>query len=147
MSTFLVSRATTEDLPQVEALYRDCGYRGGASAADIVLVAWEKERLVGAVRLCREEGVTMLRGMMVLPERQGRGIGKHLLQACAQQLDNMDAQCWCIPYAHLRDFYAGIGFQIVTLDQVPDGRLRERYQNYQSEGREVLLMVREAGSA
>ncbi len=37
-----ISSVAPNELPLVEGLYRDCGYRSGVSEADVTLAAWEK---------------------------------------------------------------------------------------------------------
>ena len=60
-----VTVASTSELPEVAAFYATCGYGGGISQADTVLVSRICGQLVGVVRLCPQEGVVVLRGMQV----------------------------------------------------------------------------------
>ncbi|MDE2291767.1 MAG: GNAT family N-acetyltransferase [Elusimicrobia bacterium] len=120
-------------------LYRRTGYAGGVAPKDLVLAAFEGERLVGAVRLCREFGVVVLRGMQVLEEHRRQGVGTLLLRACEERLQG--SVCWCVPYRHLEGFYGQAGF--VVADGAPQG-LVERLGRYDAEGLDVVLMRRPA---
>ena len=51
-----VSVISREELGLVDKFYGKVGYRGGVSKADVTLVAKTNGELVGAVRLCEEEG-------------------------------------------------------------------------------------------
>jgi predicted N-acetyltransferase YhbS len=100
--------------------------------------------LVGAVRLCEEEGALVLRGMHVAPGEQGNGIGRALLEACCSAIG--DRECWCVPYTHLRAFYAAVGFAEVSTGAAPDF-LVQRAESYRSQGQGVLVALRPAGFA
>ena len=58
-----VTVASTSELPEVAAFYATCGYGGGISQADTVLISRICGQLVGVVRLCPQEGIVVLRGM------------------------------------------------------------------------------------
>jgi hypothetical protein len=60
-------------LAEVESFYSRCGYQGGVSPKDTVITATEGDLIIGVVRLCEEEGVTVLRGMQVTPYRRRMG--------------------------------------------------------------------------
>src|SRR5437016_4517340 len=70
-----VTVASTSELPEVAAFYATCGYGGGISQADTVLVSRICGQLVGVVRLCPQEGVVVLRGMQVHPAFWRQGVG------------------------------------------------------------------------
>ena len=78
--------ATSGDRSRVEALYAELGYRRGVDAADRLVLAEADGHLIGVVRLAREHGTTVLRGMRVLPAHQRRGVGSALLVAVAAEL-------------------------------------------------------------
>lgn len=126
-------------LAQVRAFYEQVGYGGGVSAADTVLAALAGERVAGAVRLCEEHGVIVLRGMYVAPDCQRLGIGRALLARCLPWLDRGEA--FCLPYDHLVGFYKEAGFEPVTSDALPPF-LRERLEGYLAAGQRVLGMRR-----
>lgn len=135
----VVRLAALQELPAVRALYAAGGYGGGVQLDDVVIVAMLADAVVGAVRLCAEHGVTVLRGMQVDARYQRRGIGRALLAACMHRLGQDTA--YCVPYVHLIGFYASAGFRIGDDEAVP-AFLRERAAAYRSAGQEVVIMVR-----
>jgi GNAT superfamily N-acetyltransferase len=126
------------DLPGVVELYREWGYRAGVQPEDRLVVAEYERRVVGVVRLTREHGHTMLRGMRVQPGHQRRGVGSRMLRVFEQQLDS---ECYCVPYAHLLGFYGQIGFREIARNDAPLF-LAERARSYEAEGLKVAIMRR-----
>ena len=126
------------DLPGVVELYREWRYRGGVQPEDRLVVAEYQGRIVGVVRLTREHGHTMLRGMRVQPPYQRSGVGTRMLRLFEQQLE---AECLCVPFAHLLGFYGQIGFQEISRDEAPPF-LAERAMSYEAEGHRVAIMRR-----
>lgn len=84
---FDVRIATFSELREVQSHYTICGYRGGVDAADTTILARSQGQLIGAVRICTERGVTVLRGMHVLPSFQRLGAGSQLLAAAIPLLN------------------------------------------------------------
>jgi GNAT superfamily N-acetyltransferase len=120
-------------------LYLAWGYHGGIAPADIVYVATLNGRAIGLVRRTSEEGVLMLRGMQVDPSCQRQGIGKQLLRTLVDALPA--GECYCIPFAHLAEFYNEGGFEIIDESEAP-GFLQQRIGRYRADGHSVLLMRR-----
>jgi GNAT superfamily N-acetyltransferase len=134
-----IAAAHPEALTEVAAFYEECGYDGSIAASDTILVARLADRLVGAVRLCPQENVTVLRGMEVHPEHRRQGIGSQLLQACVPFLDA--GLSFCLPYTHLVSFYGAVSFEVVQPSRLPPF-LAARLASYIAEGRAVLAMHR-----
>jgi predicted N-acetyltransferase YhbS len=136
--------AAQDEHARAAQAYEAWGYRGGVRPADAVYVAEAGGELVGVVRRTVEEGVTMLRGMQVAPEWRRRGIGTRLLRAFVADLRG--AECWCVPYTHLTDFYGMEGFATVPDAEGP-AFLQARLAEYRGRGLSVLIMRRPAGTA
>lgn len=134
-----VADAAPGDLAGVAALYAAAGYGAPVDPADTVVTAKLIGRVVGVVRLCPEEGVTVLRGMQVAPAFQRQGLGARLLAACAPHLAGR--QVFCLPYAHLAGFYAAAGFETVDEHALP-AFLASRLAGYRAGGQEVIAMRR-----
>ena len=134
-----VTVASTSELPEVAAFYATCGYGGGISQADTVLVSRICGQLVGVVRLCPQEGVVVLRGMQVHPAFRRQGVGSRLLSACIPFLNA--GRTFCLPYTHLVSFYGGAGFGIVEPSELP-AFLAARLSSYLARGQQVLAMCR-----
>ncbi|MYM27642.1 GNAT family N-acetyltransferase [Duganella sp. CY15W] len=129
--------ATEAELAAVAGLYQTVGYGGGVSATDVTLCAKEGTRLAGAVRLCKEEGVMVLRGMHVHPDFQRQGIGSLLLTHCIPYLSQ--GESYCLPYDHLVQFYEQAGFRIAAVAGVPPF-LAERLKDYLASGQQIVAM-------
>ena len=134
-----VTVASTSEFPEVATFYATCGYDGGISQADTVLVSRICGQLVGVVRLCPQEGVVVLRGMQVHPAFRRQGVGSGLLSACIPFLNA--GRTFCLPYTHLVSFYGGAGFSIVEPSELP-AFLAARLSSYLASGQQVLAMCR-----
>ncbi len=141
-SPVAILAAGPQDCEAIAGLYREAGYGASVQADDTVIVAKAGAVLVGVVRLCPEEGVTVLRGMQVRTSFQGQGIGMRLLDACAPHLAKTEA--FCLPYSHLERFYAAAGFARVHGGGLP-GFLGQRLAAYRERGQAVIAMRRPAG--
>jgi len=135
-----VSIANSGDYSKITSFYRGCGYFCQLSESDLVIQARENGEVVGAVRLCTEEGKLVLRGMYVIEEKRGSGIGTALLRIASNEIGNRE--CWCIPYTHLVDLYGRVGFQEIPKGSEPSFLLN-RLASYVAKGKSVVLLVRE----
>lgn len=124
----------------VEAFYCETAYYGGLTAADTVIVAESDGELVGAVRLCVEEDVLVLRGMRVRENFRRQGVGTQILAAVDRFVG--ERQCYCIAHRHLRSFYGQIGFNEIQLNTAPTF-LQQRLAKYTEQGLVVIIMARE----
>jgi GNAT superfamily N-acetyltransferase len=136
--TVVVRLGSADDLPTVAELYREWGYRAAAGPEDTLIVAEDGGELVGVVRLAREHGHVVLRGMRVQAAYQRDGLGTRMLELLVQQLHG---DCYCIPYLHLLGFYGRAGFREITPESAPSF-LAERLATYRSEGLQVAIMRR-----
>jgi len=138
------------EFERIAAFYRDTGYTPPISPADVIVVAEAAEvenegALCGAVRLCDEHSVLVLRGMRVCEDMRGQGIGTRLLQAVEPVIGARE--CFCIPHRYLRSFYGQIGFVEIQPTDPPEF-LRERWATYRREyGLDVILMRRRGGAS
>ena len=126
-------------LAEIRAFYETVGYGGGVSAADVTLAARFNGRLLGAVRLCTERGVLVLRGMQVDPDAQRKGVGRALLGHCLPYLDT--GMAYCLPYDHLVKFYGQIGFEVTSPESLP-AFLADRLTGYVSSNLPTIAMRR-----
>ena len=133
-----VRHAGPADLPEVAAFYHAAGYGGVVSPSDDLLLAEVDQSLTAVVRLAHEHGVTVLRGMRVAPALQRQGIGQRLLQAVDATLGL--TPCYCVPYAHLVQFYGQIGFQEIAPAAAPPF-LAERLATYRRERPEAFTLM------
>jgi adenylate kinase family enzyme len=126
----------------VDPFFAGLGRNVRARDGERYFVARVNDALLGAVRLCREEGTPMLRGMLVAERARKQGVGRALLKAFDEYLAKEKIRgAWCVPHAHLESFYARIGF-VRAFDADAPGFLRERVAKYRSEGMDAILMRR-----
>jgi RimJ/RimL family protein N-acetyltransferase len=127
-----VREAGLADRERVRAFYAATasGRPGLPAAGDRVLVAEQRGEVIGAVRLCLEEGVRVLRTMRVRADAQRRGVGRALLRRFVPLLGG--SACYCLPYGHLTGFYGEIGFETAGPEALPP-HLAHRLAGYQAE--------------
>lgn len=133
--------ATQSELGEVESLYAICGYRGGVDAADTTFLTRSQGQVIGAVRICAEHGITVLRGMHVLPSFQRQGVGSKLLTATVPLLNR--GPSYCLPYSHLVSFYSAASFENTSPDRMPNF-LRDRLAVYLARDQDIIAMSRSA---
>jgi GNAT superfamily N-acetyltransferase len=131
--------AGPSDFDCVQEAYARFDYMRPIRRDDAIWLAEDGDEVVGVVRIAREEGVLVLRGMRVVDRMQRRGIGTRLLQAVEQWLG--ERECFCIPYAHLVSFYAQIGFEQIEPEAAP-AFLAQRMRDYREKGLDAILMRR-----
>jgi GNAT superfamily N-acetyltransferase len=129
--------AGINEYPEVLTHYKICNYNGGVEDEDIIVIAIDKE-LIGAVRICSEYGIQVLRGMQIKSAWQKKGLGSSMLKFL---VDNVDMNgCYCLPYKHLKSFYASTGFEEIAPQNAPVF-LVERLEKYLSSGIDVIMMM------
>jgi N-acetylglutamate synthase-like GNAT family acetyltransferase len=132
--------AWPEEFDLVVEFYRSTGYDAIISQKDAIVIAEDNEMLCGAVRLCTERGILVLRGVRVKEGYQRQGVGTQLLRALVPVIRGRE--CFCIPYRYLRSFLGQIGFVEVDPVAAPPF-LAERHAEYRSEGGlDVIIMRR-----
>jgi GNAT superfamily N-acetyltransferase len=139
----VVRRANPTDRPRIEAFCRERGYRGFPSPEAAVVIAECGLDVAGLGRVQSDNGVLVLRGMGVDSGFRRRGIGTRLLDLLIAEIGTR--RCYCIPYAHLREFYGRAGFADLDLDSAPHF-LRDRVLEYRNAGNDVILMCRPGGA-
>ena len=134
----IIRFAEINEYPEILIHYEACNYRGGLEDDDKIVIAVDKD-VIGAVRICIEHDVKVLRGMQVKPAWQKKGIGSSMLKFLAAHVD-IDG-CYCLPFKHMKLFYGLIGFEEISVHSAPKF-LTERLEKYLSSGHnEMLIMV------
>ncbi|MBS1624165.1 MAG: GNAT family N-acetyltransferase [Bacteroidetes bacterium] len=115
------------DITEVKAFYEKTTYRNSNSIAysDQIVLAEIGAEKVGILRICTEQGSTVLRGFNILPEYQRLGIGTLMLRRAVIELENLD--CYLICKRQLNPFYEPFGFRQCR-SGVPDFLLERRSQ-------------------
>jgi hypothetical protein len=115
----VIDREMVADFPKVQAFYASVGYSGIVTTNCVVVSAKCEDKLVGAVRLAREDGVLVLRGMRIAPSYQRQRIGTRML--------------W--------EFYGVIEFAKVQDHDAPP-HLRQRLAEYRKTNSQIIVMRR-----
>jgi pimeloyl-ACP methyl ester carboxylesterase/N-acetylglutamate synthase-like GNAT family acetyltransferase len=138
---FTIREASPADRERVRPFYVALGHSGLVAATDRVLLAERDGEIVGAVRLCVEHRVQVLRTMRVRPDAQRSGVGSAMLRRFRTMLDG--GPCYCLPYGHLTGFYGIIGFEEVAPAMLP-AHLAARLAQYRAErpGVDMIAMRR-----
>lgn len=83
-------------------------------------MALSAAKIIGAVRLCFEQGHFVLRTMQIHPDFQKKGIGQKLLYEFDHLLQKKKIQSiFCMPFTHLEKFYGTIGFRKIQTSEAP----------------------------
>ncbi len=139
MRVMKIQSARASEVSDLATIYRITDYGGIVAPNDQVVYVTEEGRTIGVGRLSEEEGVFVLRGMRVLKEHRGGGVGKAILKLLVSEASSR--ACYCIPYSYLRKFYAVKGLNEIAPEEAP-GFLRDRFRNYRGRGLDVILMKR-----
>jgi GNAT superfamily N-acetyltransferase len=134
---------STTERDDAIAFLRHEGYGPLIDDSDRLFISEDDGEIVGAVRLCQEDGALVLRGMRVRADRRRRGIGRRLLAEVAAAIGS--ETCYCIPYRWLIPFYGEAGFREVMPADVPPF-LAQRHARYVRDGLDVVVMCRPAAS-
>lgn len=134
-----IGLAETSEFNKVLDLYSLCQYRGGIHPTDAIVIAKYDRKVIGAVRLCVENDVNILRGMQIVPSMQRQKIGSQMLYFCLPLMQRQ--MTYCLPYRHLVDFYSQVGFQLLDENNLPD-LIKDKLSNYRADGIDMIPMVR-----
>ncbi len=149
--TEVVSTTTVKKLtgPEAKVLIEPFLEKNGSGNAvvretDLFFAAFCDGQIVGSVRFCIEEKTAMLRTMMIDETIRRRRVGSVLLSEFGQYVDeNKIKEVYCLPYSHLVDFYAQIGFRVVSEECLPPF-LRARLVEYRGKSSKIFIAMRRA---
>jgi hypothetical protein len=104
----VISYEPANNFPAIEAFYASVGYFGLIAPCSLVIAARQGGDIVGAARIARENGILVLRGMMIAQSHQRRGLGTKMLWELDKRIGC--SECFCLPHGWLQKFYGQIGF-------------------------------------
>lgn len=136
-----ICRGDAGGVAEVNRFYASLQFGSVASSGDTLILARQSGTLAGVVRLCREQGHFVLRGMLVDVLLRHQGIGQQLLTVLVGQLGGQ--ACYALPFRHLPAFYGRGGFQPCPIRDAPL-HLQQRYADYRAGGLDVVIMKRPA---
>ncbi|MEZ8438112.1 GNAT family N-acetyltransferase [Vibrio splendidus] len=124
----------------VGQFYKEQGYHSAWSNTERAFICLNDGAIIGSVKVELINGVTILRGMYIASEFQGQGLGLQFLKHIEPVLNLRTA--YCMPLAHVTDFYKHIGFNEVEESQYPEF-LQQRCEKYREMGYSITTMRRE----
>lgn len=141
MTTIEICPGDASGIAEINRFYAILQFGSVASIGDTLILARQSGALTGVVRLCREQGHFVLRGMLVGAAMRHQGIGQRLLGVLVGQLGGQP--CYAVPFRHLPAFYGRGGFRPCRIRDAPV-HLQQRYADYRADGLDVLIMKRPA---
>ncbi|MCO5143107.1 MAG: GNAT family N-acetyltransferase [Oligoflexia bacterium] len=110
--------------------------------SDLYFILRENNKIVASVRFCVEYEHCLLRTMLVDSKHRKQGLGSILLTRFNEYLEQEKIiKTYCLPYEHLKNFYAKIGFRQITEQNIPQF-LNRRMSEYKNQGLIVICMER-----
>ena len=131
-----VSAVPEDELYLLNRFYKRNGHKGKATASDRAFWLRQEGRILAAVRFTPVEEGALLRGLWVDRSVRGEGLGRALLEGCRNYWSRR--RCYCFPYRHLQQWYAGRGF--VLPDVTTPAALLGRLHTYRERGEDLVLM-------
>jgi hypothetical protein len=105
----IISCEPANDFPAIQTFYASVGYLGLIAPSSVVIAARDGDAIVGAARIASENGILVLRGMMIAPSHQRRGLGTRMLWELDKHIGR--SECFCLPHGWLQNFYRQSGLQ------------------------------------
>ena len=132
-----ISWLSDVEIPLANKFYRKHGFRGKAKRHESCAVVKNNDKQIIACGYLRDYNIfKLLSGVAVDSAVQRQGVARLLLEFMAQRFDHLT---YTFPYEHLAPFYASIGSQAVSIEQV-DTSVDELYSRYLKQGRKIELM-------
>ncbi len=123
--------------PLVTKYYQRQRINNRASGNNLVVVARQKNEIIGVARLAPINQLWFLTGVHVDEEMRSQGIAQNLIAMLCQQQNII----YSFPYSHLLSFYEQLGFETVELDKLPC-ELAQRFTAYVKQGRDIIVMIK-----
>lgn len=136
-----LKRATLANLEWINQQYASVNFKASTLKHEEVVIAEVDSVRVGLGRIQRvHENAAELGGIYVLPQYRKMGIARQIVAELVD-IGKQYHTVYCLPFAHLRDFYSGFGLNELTdYHQVPDKVLEKYYWCKEAYSEEVLLL-------
>jgi len=135
----IISCEPANNFPAIQTFYASVGYFGLIAPSSVVIAARDGDSIVGAARIASENDILVLRGMMIAPSHQRRGLGTRMLWELDKHIGC--SECFCLPHGWLQNFYRQIGFTTIAEDISPP-HLRERLKEGRIKYPRLVIMRR-----
>ena len=134
-----IQKEQQSNFVKAQEFYSTVEYYSEIQPNDIVFSAYDKENIIGVVRIAPENKALVLRGMMIAPSHQRKGIGTLMIKELEKSIGSQD--CYCITHDWLEGFYGQIGFKKVEDIQSPK-HLQERITENRKKYPHLIMMKR-----
>lgn len=131
MNPIAIEQLSQNNFPQAQDFYQSVGYFSPIQPSDLVIGAYDAQKIIGIVRIAFEENTAVLRGMMIDLNHQRQGIGTHMLQKLEKYIGMRE--CFCLAHDWLENFYGQIRFFKISEIEAPvflQKRLVENKKTY-----------------
>lgn len=140
--TITIRQAVREELQWINARYSEINFKPSNFDRELIAIAEVKGQKAGLGRLVLiDEHTAELGGMFVLESYRGYGIAGKIVEFLLQHSEGFQ-RIFCIPFAHLKNFYGRYGFVPVTTDYSVPIEIAEKHRwCNQAYDRETLLLI------
>ncbi|WP_428268732.1 GNAT family N-acetyltransferase [Haliangium sp.] len=112
----LIRELDGELLARANQVYAELAFVPSTLDRDRTFGAFAGDELIGLGRInAYPDGALEIGGFWVAPARRGQGLARRLVERVMAELPP-GRRCYCVPFAHLVDFYRGFGMADVPTD-------------------------------
>ena len=112
-----IRKSEPSEYIDIQKTYRKFDYKWKINPQDYVLLAKDKDKIIGTLRISEEKGSMVLSGLFVERAYKRRGIEIEMLRKLEQQLKGKEL--YCIPYVHQKGFFKQFGYEMVEINKAP----------------------------
>jgi len=131
---------TPPQFPLAKKFYKSARYPSNIGREDEVYVVRHRNIIIATLKLVKLDQYLILRSMVVSPLNRRTGVGLFMLHRLTEKLETRE--CWCFPFDGLEAFYGAIGFNTCLPENSPN-IIRQKYQQYFSQGKKIFIMKRD----
>lgn len=122
-----IRKPNRKEYVEVKKIYRKIGFQWRISPDDYTLIAKQKEKIVGLLKINVDHGYPIMRGLYVAENHRGQGIARKLLNEI--EITHEGKELYCLPYAHLKGFYKSFGYEVLEFGKAPEFLKRKLMYN------------------
>lgn len=137
MAELLIEQIDPIKIPLIKKLYKDYYPSAKPKKDELVVTLLEENQLSGVVRFRAIEQYRLLTGMLIIPDKRGKGLSHQLLTYCVQNI--LTQTDYCFAYSHLAALYKSHGFDIVDIVEMPSS-IQGLFLRYVNSGKDLIPM-------
>ncbi len=136
------------DLPWIQKQYEDIGFLPSDFEKEMICIAEVEGKRAGLGRLKRiDERTAELGGIYVLPLYRGTGLARTIVSALMGHAQTYET-VYCLPYAHLLDFYRSFGFSPIPKEMSVPQEITEKLSFcFSAYDTQVLLLIKQCAKS